>query len=479
MGRYWDAIKQGIARDRADRGPRMNRDEREFQAAAIELLETPASPAARIFAGVILVFAAGAVCWSWFGRVETHAVLQGKLIPVGSVQVIEPLITGRIKAIHVKLGDRVEKGDPLVELDPAEYAAEREKLAGHLASAQVSAARLQALVEAVSNDTPAGDATFVPPVGAPQALVGLQLRQMRQSLAAHHAEQASLAAEIAQKKVEIERGSRTLAERRKLVNLSGDRLGIFLALEERGVGIKSNTIDARQAEQDQLLAVVAEEGRLAELDAAAATLAARMSERREAHLDKLTTELAETDREVATLRQDLAKATLFQEASLLRSPVSGRVQQLEVTTLGEVVQTGQRLMIVVPDGTPLEIEAMLSNRDRGFVRDGQDARVKLEAFPFTKYGTLRGKVLTVSNDAVPAGRDQPEGDDAIAQNAANPLVFPVRISLDQDTIKVDGAIVALTPGMSVVTEVRTGSRRVIEYLLDPLIEIQDEAFHER
>lgn len=479
MGRYWEAVREGIARDRKSRGPRMNRDEREFQAAAIELLEAPASPTGRIFAGLIVAFAVGALTWSWFGRVETHAVLQGKLVPVGSVQVIEPLVTGRVKAIYAKLGARVERGDLLVELDGAEYAAEREKLAVNLASTEISAARLRALIEAVNNNTRAADASFPAPDGVSLELVELQLQQMRQSLAAYQAEQASLAAEIAQKKVEVERGNRTLTERRKLVSLSGDRLGIYLALEERGVGIKSNTIDARQAEQDQVLAVVTEEGRLAELDAAAATLAARKAERREAYLDKLATELADTDREIATLRQDLAKATLFEKANQLRSPASGRVQQLEVTTLGEVVQSGQRLMIVVPDGTPLQIEAMLPNRDKGFVYEGQDVRIKLEAFPFTKYGTLPGKVLTVSNDAVPAGRDLPDSDEAIAQNAANPLVFPVRISLDQDTIKVDGAIVALTPGMSVVAEVRTGGRRVIEYLLDPLIETQDEAFHER
>src|SRR5262245_49661027 len=155
MGRYLDAVREGLAQDRAKRAPRMNRDEREFQAAAIELLETPASPVPRIFAGLIAVFAAGAFAWSWYGRVDTYAVVQGKLIPVGGVEVTEPRITGRIKAIHVKLGTHVEKGEALVEMDPAEYTAEREKLAANLASAEVSAARLRATVDAVDNDTPA------------------------------------------------------------------------------------------------------------------------------------------------------------------------------------------------------------------------------------------------------------------------------------------------------------------------------------
>jgi hemolysin D len=477
MGRYWQAIREGVAREKRDKKPRLNQHEREFQAAAIEILETPASPAARIFAGMITVFAAGAIAWSWYGQIDTHAEIQGKLIPIGKVQVIEPLITGRVKTIHVKTGDHVAAGDLLVELDPGEYAAERQKLAGSLAAAEVSAARLRAILDAVASGTPSQEAKFPTPAGAPNSLVELQLLQMRQSLAAHQAEQASLEADIVQKRVEIERGGKTLAERRKLVSLTGDRLDIFVELEKRGVGIKSHTIDARQGEQDQLMAVVAEEGRLAELDATMKALTARKQERREAYLDKVATELIEIDSTIGVLRQDLAKAELFEWASVLKSPVAGRVQQLEVNTLGQVVQTGQQMMVVVPDGTALEIEAMLLNKDKGFVRDGQEARIKLEAFPFTKYGTLSGKVLSVSNDAIPAGA--PRGESEAARETAGPLVFPVRIALNETSIKVDGEAVMLTPGMSVTAEIKTGNRRVIEFLLDPLMEMKDEAFHER
>ncbi|RWE06225.1 MAG: HlyD family type I secretion periplasmic adaptor subunit [Mesorhizobium sp.] len=480
MGRYWQAIKEGVAREAENKRPTLNRDERAFQAAAIEILETPASPAARIFSGLIMLFAAGALAWSWFGRVDTHATIQGKLIPIGKVQVIEPLITGTVKALHVKTGDHVTAGNMLVELEPAEYAAERQKYAGNLAAAEVSKARLKALVDAVADGIPSTDAQLVAPPNAPAPLVDLQRLQMRQSLAAYQAEQESLEAEIAQKQIEIERSNKSLVERRKLVSLAGDRLLVFEQLEKRQVGIKTNTIDARQGEQSQVIAVVADEGQIAQLEATITTLGAQKRARREAYLDKVATELIEIERSIGVLRQDLAKAELFERASLLKSPVAGRVQQLEVNTLGEVVQTGQRLMVIVPDGTALEIEAMLLNRDKGFVHEGQEARVKLEAFPFTKYGTLNGKVLTVSNDAIPAGAPQaPAPREETARDAAGPLVFPVRIALNETSIRVEGKDVVLTPGMSVTAEIRTGNRRVIEFLLDPLMEMTDEAFHER
>lgn len=478
MGRYWQAVKAGIARERQNKRPRLNRDEREFQAAAVEILETPASPAARIFAAAIIVFVSAGLVWSWYGRIDTHATLQGKLIPIGKVQVIEPLITGTVKAIHVKAGDHAAAGDVLIELDAGEYAAERRKLTGSLTVAEVSAARLKALLDAVARDTPSAAAGFAAPADAPSAVVELQLLQMRQSLSAYRAEQTSLEADISQKKVEIEHSKKALAERRKLVNFTSDRLNIFVQLEERGVGIKSNTLDARREEQDQLMAAVAEEGRIAGLEAATDTLVARQRERRETYLDKVATELIEIDRAIGVLRQDLIKAELFERASTLKAPVSGRVQQIAVNTLGEVAQTGEQLMVLVPDGMALEVEAMLLNKDKGFVREGQQVRIKLEAFPFTKYGTLNGKVLIVSNDAVQMGTSR-AAEGATAQDATGPLVFPVRLSLQEASVEADGERVALTPGMALTAEVKIGERRVLEFLLDPLTEMRDEAFHER
>lgn len=481
MGRYWQAVKAGIAQEKEKPRPKLNRDEREFQAAAIEILESPASPAARIFAAFIIIFVTGALIWSWLGRIDTVAAIQGKVIPAGKVKVVEPLITGTIMAIRVKAGDQVKAGDILVELDPTERTAERVKLAEELAKSEVSAARLTATLAAVERNQPAAQAGFTVATSAPEAAIQLQQLQMRQSLAAFQAEQASLTADIEQKGVELARAGKTLAERRVLVELSGDRSAIYRELEDRGVGAKARTIDARQNEQDQLVAFVAEEGRLAELAATVKTLEARREERRQAYLDKVVTELIETDKRIGGLRQDLTKAELYERSSVLKAPVSGRVQQVQVHTLGQVAQTGQRLMMIVPEGTRLEIEAMLLNKDKGFVREGQEVRIKLETFPFTKYGTLSGEVLSVSNDAIPfqANGDAAAQKEETAKDAAGPLVFPIRISLNEEKIRIDGADVAITPGMSVTAEVKIGDRRVIEFLLDPLLKMTDEAFRER
>jgi hemolysin D len=149
----------------------------------------------------------------------------------------------------------------------------------------------------------------------------------------------------------------------------------------------------------------------------------------------------------------------------LDAPVDGVVQQLAVYTPGGVVTDAQVLMIVVPDGAEMSAEVALENKDIGFVRQGQTAEIKLDTFPFTRYGTIPGEVKIVSADAV---TDEKRG-----------AVFPVTLALKQKRIDVDGKLVGLAPGMNLVAEIKTGKRRVIEYLLSPIQKAGSESLRER
>jgi hemolysin D len=121
--------------------------------------------------------------------------------------------------------------------------------------------------------------------------------------------------------------------------------------------------------------------------------------------------------------------------------------------------------VIVPGDNPLEVEAFVENKDIGFVQAGQAAEVKIETFPFTRYGTLRGRVIQVSGDAI---QDEKRG-----------LVYAARVKLEQATLRVDGKTVNLTPGMAVTVEIKTGKRRVVEYFLSPLLQYRDESLRER
>ena len=144
-------------------------------------------------------------------------------------------------------------------------------------------------------------------------------------------------------------------------------------------------------------------------------------------------------------------------------------------------------MVVVPDDSHLEIEAMVSNRDIGFIHAGQEAQIKIDTFNFTRYGLIHGRVLSVSQDAITRDRPQDKSGDPAQQGATNTtsepkgqeLVYAARISLDQTQMKVEENLVNLSPGMAVTVEVKTGSRSVITYLLSPLLKYGHESLRER
>jgi hemolysin D len=172
-------------------------------------------------------------------------------------------------------------------------------------------------------------------------------------------------------------------------------------------------------------------------------------------------ELAELEIRLQSFVQEIIKAQARVNESYLAAPVAGTVQQLAVNTLGGVVGAAEKLMLIIPDGEALQIEAWISNKDIGFVHDGRTVEIKVETFPFTKYGVINGEIINVSNDAIPE-----ENQD---------LVYLAQVRVARTTLWVKGKLVNL----SVTIEVNMGKRRLIEYLLTPLLRYKDEGLQER
>jgi hemolysin D len=189
-----------------------------------------------------------------------------------------------------------------------------------------------------------------------------------------------------------------------------------------------------------------------------------------------------------------AQQLLGAEAKLsemtLRAPITGIIQATSVTTIGQVVQPGQELMQVVPADQPLQIEAYVLNSDAGFVAPGQRAVIKVDAFPFTRYGTIDGVVTSVANDAIPgqaAAQNLKDGSKGLsgtlsptsAAERTQDLVFPILVEPSTRNFLVDGRRIDLQSGMTVTVEIKTEERRVIDYLFSPLVEIGSTALRER
>ncbi len=227
--------------------------------------------------------------------------------------------------------------------------------------------------------------------------------------------------------------------------------------------------------------------KLVEIEAARQALEEQIEQTRTGYEHQVLNDLSDAEKKVAEFQQDLIKAERKTEEQVLRSPIDGTVQQLAVHTVGGVVTPAQQLMVIVPTDSHLEVEAMISNRDIGFVSVGQQAEVKIDTFNFTRYGLLHGRVTSVSQDAIV--RDKPNQKTAdrkpggALSDSSEPegqeLSYSSRVSLDQTQMQIDDRIVNLAPGMAVTVEIKTGTRRIIEYLMSPVLRYRQESLRER
>ncbi len=481
--RYRQVAKAAYEEEKREgKKPALERNEREFQAAAIEIMETPPSPVGRAFGLTIIILFTVAMVWSIFGRIDIYATLQGKIIPVGNVKVIEPLMTSKVKAVHVRQGQDVKSGDLLLELDPTEQEADRTRLEQDLVITQAISARLDTTIQAIRKKRKAKSVKLPKLKRTPAHIQQLQQNVLTSTLRSYAADQARIASEVEQKTYEMLRTKNTVAEREKLVAVMKERVDMLDSLAKSGSGSRASYLERAQLLYEQRADLATEKGRLAELGSAIATLKLQGDQRREEQLQKLIAELADNEKRISSLHKEVYKAQNREKQGKLFAPVSGTVQQLSVHTVGDVLTTGQQAMVIVPKGTKLEVEANLQNKDKGFVKQGQNVRIKVETFNFTQYGVIPGKVISISDDAVSQSQTHVSSGNQAQNtqgNSSGPLVFPVRIDLDRETIRVNGEDVKLSPGMTVMAEIKTGDRRVIEFLLSPLLRIQDESLRER
>lgn len=464
--RYWEIARAAWAAEReAGPSPKRTRDEREFLAAAIELTDSPPSPAGRIVVWSIMGFFLLAILWSIVGKIDIHATLEGRIVPSGQVKVVEPLEPGTVRSIDVREGQFVEEGAMLLELNATDSTVDRRRLAHDLAVSRLEAQRLRETLRAGRENLTPDAVSLAAPREASADDLTLQYEVLRSAIAAHRAALASVDGEIQQRLAERARVEASIEERTKLVGILAERANMYHQLVVNKTGSRANYLLAAQSMYEERANLANEQGRLLEIEAGIAALEQRRLELIANFMSSAVSELADVEKRIAAVEDEYLKATQRDDRNRLFAPVRGIVRHITIHTIGEVVTPGETLMTIVPVDSDLEVEAFLLNRDKGFVHDGQDAEIKIEAFPFTKYGTIPGEVMDVSNNSVD---DERRG-----------LVFPVRVALARDTIRVDGSDMQLTPGMSVTVEVKTGKRRVIEYILTPLLRYKDEAIRER
>lgn len=434
--------------------------ETEFLPAILEVTETPPSPTGRLVMWSILTLLVVGIAWAILGHINEVAVAPGKVIPTGQVKTIQVKNKSIVKEIHVKEGQHVEKGETLVVMDPTSTDADYDSLNKRAAYYALDIQRLEAELNGTSF-SPKNDPNLeLKDITAEQSLYQSRVSQ-------HRAEMEAAANAVNQKEAALN------AERVNL-NKYDEMLEIAREKERRLIELtKENAISEFQLFEQTSQRINYEKTAAAQLDlinraeAELSEAQAKLSNLDAAYKKDVMASLVESRKQYYALTEESKKADENQRLSTVVAPCSGTVYNLAVHTEGGVVTDAQPLMVIVPDGVELEFEVWAENKDIGFIKEGQEAEVKIATFNFQKFGMLTAYVDEISADSN-SDKSDPEKNKR----------FRLLLKLDENTLK-ENPDIHINPGMEVTAEIKIKEKRIIEFFLDPFRRYTHESLRER
>ena len=464
----------------------MSRSDQEFLPSALEILERPPSPIALAFLLSICALVLATLTWSWFGYTDIVAIAQGKIQPSGRVKTVQPVESGKIAKILAVNGQKVAEGDTLIELQRDDAHAEADAIDTSYWNASAESIRRLTVVEAAQTNT--DSISYSWPSFIPLEVQEREDRVAKADLAQLHAQISSLEAQRNQKQAERNRLTDTIKAQEALISILSERVEMRQALQSTASGTKASLIDSKETLAYQQTFLATERGQLLEAERGIDALTAEINRTLQNFIAENTSKASEAKRLADEASARRVKAQVRIDNLVLRAPVSGVVQASSAVNNGQVLIAGQEVMRIIPDGLMLEAEAYLPNKDIGFVREGQHASIKIEAFPFTRYGTIEATVLRVGQDAIPLpeaiaaesnpGQSTDPKGPVTAQRVQN-LYYPIILKLEHSSILSSEKEISLSPGMTVTAEIKTGERRLLDYFLSPLREVSSQAIKER
>lgn len=457
----WEVLKASWKADTERRKGFIPSAETDFLPAALEVIERPVSPTARVVTWVLLVGLVITCLWTTFGRVDVVASAPGQLLPTGNIKIVQSPSGGVVRAIYIHNGDVVKKGQALVELDPTLSGADLAQAQKALAAAELEAARNRAIADALSGK----GLHFTAPPGTPANIVETQKRLIAAQIAQIDATTASLSAARATALSDAQAARAQVAKLSDTVPILDRQIENMNALDAKGYAPGLRLLELQRQRRQEAGERDVAQTQIGRGLSEARKLEQQIRETREQARREALADLAKAEAEAILRREEVTKASQKNRLERLRAPADGTIQQLEIHTIGGVVEAAKPLMVLVPANDGIKVEARVLNKDVGFVHVGQEAAVKLEAFPFTRYGTVPGRVRSISRDAV---QDKDLG-----------LVYIATIILERTYVDADGHRVALSPGLAATVDIRTGTRRIISYLLSPLQSSIAQAGRER
>ena len=451
MGKFWKWLVHGEEREK----------ETEFLPAILEVTETPPSPTGRLVMWSILLLVVVALTWAYLGHINEVAVAVGKVIPSGQVKTIQVKNKGIVKEINVEEGQLVQEGDVLIILDPTTTSADYDSLRKRAAYYKLDIQRLTAELtqqpfmpeedpDLEPHDLAAEMALYQSRTSDYQTQRQSRMDVIEQKIARLQATQASYEKYAEVLSIEQEKEARLIAL------MEQNAIAEFQLLEQQ-----SRTIEYAKNAQSELDSINSIRAEIAEAQQNLANVDASY------HKDIMTA-LVEAKKEYYTVTEAIKKADEDSRMATIYAPISGRVYNLNIHTIGGIVTDAQPLMQIVPEDAKLVFEVYADNKDIGFIKVGQEAEVKFETYNFQKFGMYKAEVQEISADAV----DEPN-------NPQQDKKFKLILDPTSNDINVYGNPAKIEVGMNISAEIKIKEKRIIDFFLDPFRRYTSEALRER
>jgi len=446
-------------------------DPADFSPPLLRIQERLPAPLAGWMLRLLIGLLAGILLWAMFGRLDIVAVTDGKLVPSSYVKIVQPAEQGIVKEILVKEGEAVKEGQVLIRMDPVLTGADVKAIQAEYYNKRIALRRIDAQM---------GGSRLVQAKDDPAELYAQVETQYRANVQAYENALAQERSLLHKAQHDLAGAQATKAKLEQVLPHYVEQEKAFEKLTKDGFAGRIMYTDKQREriEKEQDL-------RVQESTIRSNQALIEQSERKIAQITadyrrQLQTERVEAAAQAERAGQELAKHEHRFGLLELRAPQPGVVKDLATHTAGTVAAPGTILMTLVPENDDMLADVWVSNQDVGFIRRGQDVKLKLVAFQFQKYGMIEGKVRQVSADATEApsantrsdaltGRDRPMG----------PLAYRALVDLKSQTLSVEKESYRVSSGMQVAGEIHLGTRSILEYVLSPVQKAWHEAGRER
>lgn len=435
--------------------------ETEFLPAILEVTETPPSPTGRVVLWSILALITAAIIWACVGHINEVAVATGKVIPAGQVKTVQVKNKGIVKEIHVKDGDHVKEGDTLIVLDPTSTDADYDSLKKRAAYYKLDIDRLNAeLTGAPFSPQPDDDLEDT------DRQAEIALYQSRQGQ--YRAETAAAESTIAQKTAELHAAQQNYDKYYGMYEIALEKEKRLRELMEENAVAEFQLFEQTSQRIQYEKSAQAALDEISKAQAAINEAQTKLESVDATYKKDIMSTLVESKKQYYAYEEEIKKADENQRLATVTAPCDGTVYNLGIHTEGAVVTDAQALMMIVPDDVPMEFEVWADNKDIGFIKEGQEAEVKVDTYNFQKFGMVKADVAEIAADAYEDSRD-PEKNKK----------FRLVLQPTEDDIRIFGKKADLTPGMSVNAEIKIREKRIIDFFLDPFRRYTSESLRER